>query len=79
MSCSRRCTLKVSAKRTTTCRVTAAAKARVRIVLRPSRHALRLWSRAVRRHHKLVVRISVRATDAAGQVTTRSTKVRVLR
>jgi len=79
VSCSRRCTLKVSAKRTTTRRVTAAAKARVRIVLRPSRHALRLWSRAVRRHHKLVVRISVRATDAAGQVTTRSTKVRVLR
>jgi len=79
VSCSRRCTLKVSAKRTRTRRVTAAARARVRIVLRPSRHALRLWSRAVRRHHKLVVRITIRATDAAGQVTTRSTKVRVLR
>ena len=79
VSCDEQCGLAVSAKRTRARRVTAAANARIRVVLRPSRKALRLWSRIVRRHHKLVIRVHVRATDAAGNATTRSARVRVVR
>jgi len=79
VSCSEQCKLAVSAKRSKTRRVTAAANARVRIVLHPSRRALRLWSRAVRRQHRVVIAIRTRATDAAGQAISQSVKVRVLR
>ena len=79
VSCSERCTLQVSAKRVRTRRLTANPNARVRVSLHPSRAALALWSRAVRRHHhRLVVQIRVRATDAAGNATTRTARVRVL-
>jgi glucose/arabinose dehydrogenase len=79
VSCNERCVLRVGAKRARTRHVTAAAGARLRLVLRPSRTALRLWRRAVRRHHHVVIRIRARATDAAGNATTRSARVRVLR
>jgi hypothetical protein len=79
VSCDERCALRVAARRSHTRHVLAAAGARLRIVLHPSRHALRLWSRALRRHHRLVIRIRVRATDAAGNATSRSARVRVLR
>jgi glucose/arabinose dehydrogenase len=78
-ACNQRCALTVSAKRTRARHVTAAAQARVRVVLHPSRHALRLWSGAVRRrHHRLMVSIRVSATDASGTVTAQAVKVRVL-
>jgi len=79
VSCDEQCALRVSAKRSKTHNVTAAAGARLRILLRPTRRALRLWSRAVRRHHTVVIRIRARATDGAGNVATRSARVRVLR
>jgi hypothetical protein len=79
VSCDEQCALRVSAKRSKVRRATAAAGARLRIVLRPSRRALRLWRRAVRRHQAVVIRIHVRATDAAGNASTRSARVRVLR
>jgi hypothetical protein len=79
VSCDEQCALRVSAKRSKTHSVTAAAGARVRVLLHPSRRALRLWSRAVRRHHAVVIRIRVRGTDAAGNASTRSARVRVLR
>ena len=79
VSCDELCALSVTAKRSKTRSVTAAASARLRVVLRPSRRALRLWRHAVRRHHHVVIRILVRATDAAGNATTRSARVRVLR
>jgi hypothetical protein len=78
VSCDTQCVLRVGAKRSKTRSVTAAAAARVRFVLRPSRRALRLWARALRRHHRVVIRIRVRASDAAGNVSTRSARVRVL-
>jgi hypothetical protein len=79
VSCDERCALAISAKRTKTRRVTAARNTTIRFVLRPSRKALRLWSGVVRRHRRLVIRIRVRATDGAGNTTTRSARVRVLR
>jgi hypothetical protein len=79
IGCDEQCTLRVAAKRAKTRRRTAAAGARLRIVLRPSRAALRGWAGAVRRHHRVVVRLRVRATDAAGNATSRSVRVRVVR
>jgi glucose/arabinose dehydrogenase len=79
VTCDEQCRLTIAAKRSSTRHVTAAAKARIRVVLRPSRRALRLWSRIVGRHHKLVVRVHVRAADGAGNVATRAVRVRVLR
>jgi hypothetical protein len=79
VSCDEQCMLRVAAKRSKTKRVTAAAGARLRFVLRPSRKALRGWARAVRRHHRVVIRVRVTATDGAGNATTRSAPVRVLR
>ena len=79
VSCDEQCALRVTAKRSKPRSVIAAASARLRVVLRPSRRALRLWRRAVRRHHRVVIRILVRATEsAAGNATTRSARVRVL-
>ncbi len=46
VSCDERCALRVEAKRSRTRRVTAAASARLRVVVHPSRKALRLWRRA---------------------------------
>jgi hypothetical protein len=79
VTCDEQCALVVSAKRTKTRRVSAAAGAQIRFVLHPSRRALRLWSRVVRRHRMLVIRIRVRATDGSGNAATRSARVRVLR
>jgi hypothetical protein len=79
VTCDEQCALVVAAKRTKARRVTAAGSAKIRFVLRPSRRALRLWSRVVRGHRKLVIRIRVRATDGSGNVATRSARVRVLR
>jgi glucose/arabinose dehydrogenase len=78
LSCDEQCALRVGAKRSKSHSVTAAAAARIRFVLRPTRRALRLWGGAVRRHHPVVIRIRVRATDAAGNVSTDSARVRVL-
>jgi glucose/arabinose dehydrogenase len=78
VTCDEQCKLRVTAKRSKMRTATAAPAARLRVVLRPSRRALRLWRRAVRRHHPVVIRIHVRATDAAGNASTRSARVRVL-
>lgn len=79
VSCDEQCRLRVSAKRTRTRTVTAGAGARLRLVLHPSRKALRSWSRALGHHHKVVIQIRVRATDAAGNATTGAVRVRALR
>ena len=77
-SCDEPCSLEAAAKRSKTRRAAAAAGARVRLVLHLSRTALRGWAHAVHRHHRVVIRITVRASDAAGNTTTRSARVRVL-
>jgi hypothetical protein len=79
VSCNQRCALQLSAKRTTTRRLIAAAGSRLRVALYPSPSALRLWTGAVRhRHHKVIVALRMRATDVAGGVTISTIRVRIL-
>jgi glucose/arabinose dehydrogenase len=79
ITCDEQCRLVVSAKGLKTRHVTARAGAKLRVVLRPSAAARRGWARALRRHHKVVIRVRVRATDAAGNATTRRARVHVVR
>jgi glucose/arabinose dehydrogenase len=78
ITCDEQCRLVVSAKGSKTRRTTAGAGAKVRVLLRPSAAARRGWARALRRHHKVIIRVRVRATDAAGNATTKSARVRVI-